>query len=329
MAIVSITSDLGLFHVNEALSQFAQGYAQDADSFIASQVAPVVNVDNKSDVYYVGKTEHLQLHDTTRAPGSLFPQIEWEVSEDAYTCKSYGVEVASPWEMAKNADAAIDVEQENVTLGVDALMLNAEYRVAAAATSTSNFTHQDATDEWNAKTSGVSLSDPYDDVEYSKSLVVAQCGHLPNTLYMNYVAYRALINNTFIKDRIKYTEAGRAAVITPQLLALVFDVDQILVGKAIYDTSVPGSGASPSMAYVWPDTICGVAYIDNRIGPLRAKILAPMRTFVWTAMGGRFASRSYVFDPRMANICQTVDYVDEKVTVAGAANLITAVTGSD
>lgn len=331
MAIVSISSDLGLFHVNEALSQFAQGYAQDADSFIASQIAPVINVDSKSDVYYVGQTEHLQLSDTSRAPGSLFPQVEWAVSESAYTCKSYGVEVSMGWELPKNADAALDVEQENVTLAVDRLMLASEYRTMYQAVnggftafdSGKNFANSGTNTKWDAKTTGVSTQDPYDDVEVAKEGILNLVGHLPNTLVMNYPTYRAVLDNTFIKDRVKYTEAaGIAGVITNEALCRVFDVEQILVGKAVYDTATPGSGAVPSMSYIWPNAKCFVAYIDNRIGPLRAKILAPLRTFVWTAMGGRFASRSYVFDPRMSNVVQCVDYVDENVTCTGAMAII-------
>jgi hypothetical protein len=321
MATVTVTSDLGLFHINEALSQFAQGYAQDADNMIADKLMPPIMVDQKSDQYYIGQTEHLQLSDVNRAPGSLFPQVEWAVTDDGYVCKSYGVEVTAPWEMPRNADAAIDVEQENVTLAVDRLLLASEYRTMTALTNTSTFSHAAASAKWNAVSSGVSTEDPYVDVEAAKAVVVGAIGHVPNTLWMNYNTFRALMNNTFIKDRVKYTQPG--AMITPQVLANVFDVDQILVAKALYDSSVPGSGATPSMSYVWPDGYVGVAYIDNRVGPLRAKILAPGRTFVWTAMGGRFATRSYVFDPRMANVVQCVDYVDEKVTCAGAQYLLT------
>ena len=333
MATVQVTSDLGFYHINEALTQFAQGYAQDADAFIGDKLAPVIQVDNKSDQFYTGLTEHLQISDTSRAPGSLFGQVEWALSEDGYLCKSYGVEVRTPFEMPKNADAAIDIEQENVTLAVDRLMLASEYRISAALSATASFTNFQAGKaitgtgsnvKWNAMGSGVSSADPYNDVETAKAGVVAAVGHLPNTVWMNYNTYRALKANTYIKDRVKYTEIGTAAVITDELLAHVFDVEQVLVGKAVYDASIPGSGATPSMSFLWPDGVVGVAYIDNRIGPLRAKILAPMRQFVWTAMGGRFASRSYVFDPANANVVQCVDYVDEKITCAGAQVLITS-----
>ena len=170
----------------------------------------------------------------------------------------------------------------------------------------------------------MSVSDPYSDIETAKAIVIAATGHVPNTVWMNYPTYRALVNNTNMRERVKYTEMGSAAVITPNLLCHVFDIEKLLVGKAVYDASVPGSGVDPAMTWVWPTGTVGVAYIDNRIATLRAAILAPMRTFVWTAMGGRFSTRSYVFDPRNANVVQCADYVDEKVTCAGAQTLITA-----
>ena len=327
MATVTITSDLGYFHINEALSQYAQGYGQDADAFIAAKIAPIIEVDNKSDQYYIGDTSHLQLHDLARTPGSVFAQLEWIVSEDGYICKSYGAEVTAPFEMARNADAAIAVEQENVTLAVDGLMLGSEYRTMLAATNTSTFAHAAAhggnagATKWNAFTTGVSSGDPYFDIEAAKTTVVDTIGHLPNTMWMNYNTWRALFNNTFVKARVLNTEPG--AMITPAILANLYDLDQVLIAKSLYDSSVPGSGSSPAFSYIWPDGVVGLAYIDNRIGPLLSKILAPLRTFVWTEMGGRFASRSYVDDRRAANVVQCVDYVDEHVTCAGAQALIT------
>lgn len=327
MALVTTTSDLGYFHQNEALSQYAQGYGQDATNFIGSQIAPIIEVDNKSDTYYIGDTAHMQLHDLSRRPGSVFAQLEWAVSEDAYVCKSYGAEVTAPFEEAKNADAAIAVEQENVTLAVDALMIASEYRTMLVATNTSTFPNTVAkggngsATKWNAFSSSVSTGDPYFDVEAAKDTVVAGCGELPNTMWMNYNTWRAMFNNTFVKARVLNTEPG--SMITPAILANLYDVEQVLIARGKFDGSQPGSGNTPAFQYIWPDGVVGLAYIDNRIGPLLSKIIAPMRTFVWTVMGGRFGSRSYVDDRRAANVVQTVDYVDEHVTCAAAQALIT------
>jgi hypothetical protein len=334
MATVTVTSDLGYFHINEALTQFAQGYGQDADAFIGDKLAPVIQVDAKSDQYYNGLTEHLQLSDTARAPGSLFPQVEWALSEDGYLCKSFGVEVRTPFEMPKNADAAIAVDEENVTLAVDRLMLASEYRIMNALSATGTFvnfqagktiTGSGSNVKWTAGTVGANTADPYNDIETAKAGVVAATGHLPNTIWMNYNTYRELKLNSNIMKRVLYSGALPGAVITDAILAQVFDVENVYVGKAVFDASIPGSGATPTMSFLWPDGVVGVSYVDNRIGPLRAKILAPMRQFVWTAMGGRFATRSYVFDPANSNVVQCVDYVDEKVTCAGAQVLITSV----
>src|ERR1039457_4268770 len=113
MAVVAHSSDLGLFHHDEALTNYAQGYAQDVTAFIGDQIAPPIPVKNKSDTYFVGQTERLQRHDVTRAPGGTFGQIEWGVSEDAYIAKPYGIEVTAPWEWSLNADEAIDFTQQN------------------------------------------------------------------------------------------------------------------------------------------------------------------------------------------------------------------------
>jgi len=49
-----------------------------------------------------------------------------------------------------------------------------------------------------------------------------------------------------IIDRIKYTSATFAGTITPQLLAEAFDIEQVVVSKAVYNTSQENVTASMS-----------------------------------------------------------------------------------
>ena len=320
MAIATISSNLGLFHIDEALSQFALGYAQSADAFIADKIAPPLMVDKQSDVYYIGGTEHLQKVDAARGPGGTFKNVSFAVSEDTYNCKFYGLQNSMPWELPANADAAIDPVQEAITEIVDLLMLRSEVAVASVMTTGGNWTGSGAClGTWRTLTSGVSDHDPVLDIEAAKTTVVDNCGHLPNTMFMNYPQWVTLRNNTFIKARVLNTMPG--ALGTPALVASLLDLDQVLVAKAVYATSEVD--ATPTMDYVWPTGTVGLAYIDNRVGPLRSKVMTPARQFVWTVMGGRFASRSFPFDPTMSTVAQVVDYVDEKVCVAGACTLLT------
>jgi hypothetical protein len=320
MPIAQIGSNLDLFHIDQAMSDFAVGYAQDASDMIADQVAPVVSVAKRSDAYWKGRTEHMQRHNTLRQNRSQFGRGGFENAVDTYYCKQYGWEEPLDWADPANEDEALDVENEQVTLCVDILQLDYEGRTADTAQDTSKFPHTGVT-----ATLLDPACDPTEDVENAKDEVRGATGHVPNTVTMGYRAWRRLLLLDSMKQRIKYTGDQQASVITAAQVAQVFGVDRILIGKAVYDSTpaLPGVDANPTMVDVWDPGVIIISYVDPRIAPLRGKVICPMRTFVWNKLGGRFATRTYQQDETTSTVVQSIDFTDEKIVVAKAAYLLT------
>jgi len=98
--------------------------------------------------------------------------------------------------------------------------------------------------QWSDNGSG----DPFTDIETGQTTILQNTGHLPNVLVLAWPVYQALRKHPLIIDRIKYTMGGGAmsANITPQLLASAFDVEEVVVAKAVYNTAAEGITGSYS-----------------------------------------------------------------------------------
>jgi hypothetical protein len=77
-------------------------------------------------------------------------------------------------------------------------------------------------------------STPIQDVETAKLTIKSITGLNANTLVVSERVHGILKNHENVIDRFKYTQRG---IITDQLLAAVFEVDNYLVAKAIKATS--------------------------------------------------------------------------------------------
>ena len=93
---------------------------------------------------------------------------------------------------------------------------------------------------WNDDVNG----DPFTDIATGQTTILQNTGFEPNTLVLSYAAYQALRKHPLVIDRIKYTTRADAAKITPDLLAGAFDVDRVLVSKAVYNTSPEGTASA-------------------------------------------------------------------------------------
>lgn len=309
-------------HIDQALSDFAIGYAQEPSAFIAEQVAPVVNVAKMTDKYWVGGKESFKDPGTSarRGPGAEFGRVELAISTDSYTCEGYGLEAPVAQEEQANADNGINPEQEATALVVDLLKLNYERRVAALVQSGSVFTNTAAlaaADRWDN-----AASDPIATVQTYKETIRQLIGREPNTLVIGQSVYSKLRQHPDIIERTKYTQLG--TMVNEKLIAQFFDIDKVLVGKGIYDTAI--EGLPVSMSDIW-GKIAWLAYVDPNVGPFRRKVTCPIRTFVWTGSpsNGRFGVDTYYEPQRKSDIVQVTDYTDEKVVDVNTAFLMTTV----
>jgi hypothetical protein len=115
----------------------------------------------------------------------------------------------------------------------------------------------------------------------------------PNTLVLGYEVFRQLKNHPDLVDRIKYTSSQ---TITEDMLARMFDLDRVLVAKAVKATNNEGATEAYSFAY-------GKAALLAHVAPSPG-LLTPSAgySFNWTGVSGGIGSTIGVSSFRMESL---------------------------
>jgi hypothetical protein len=238
-------------HVDAALTNLSLAYMQDETRFIADRVFTPVPVDKQSDKYFVWSREEIYRDSMEkRAPGNESAGSGFSVSTDTYYSEQWALHKDVPEQLIANADPAADpVAAANRYLAQQA-MIRKEREFATTAFATSIWTTDWAgvsasptTDEFlQFDQSG---SDPIETVLAAKDAVALLTGYDPVALVVGVDVHRTLKTHSVIKDAVKYTQR---AVIRNEMIAELFEVDDYLVSRAVYNTAADGDTASYSFA---------------------------------------------------------------------------------
>ena len=228
----------GNLHINKALTNISVKYKN--NEYIASKVLKDVPVKKESDLYYV-HVRDFRLPDTLRANKAPSNQVTWGVSTSSYVLNEHALSDVITDRDRRNADSPISPDIEATELLTDKIQLRFEKEIADLLFTTgswsNNMTGSTAT-SWKYNTT---TSAPIQNVLSATGLIIKNSGTKPNTLVLGWDTFEALKENTNVYDRIKYVER---AIVTEDLLAALFDVDKVYVGKAIYDAGAEGVGES-------------------------------------------------------------------------------------
>jgi hypothetical protein len=233
-------------HVDAILTNISVAYMQRAENFIADKVFPIVPVDKQSDKYFVyTKNDWLRDEAKVRADGTESVGSGYNITTDTYFADVYAIHKDVGDQTRANADAPINVDREAAEFVTHRLLTRREIQFvndfmkdgvwannASGVSSTSPTTGQFT--QW----SNYTASDPIEDIEEAKSDILSVTGYEANTLVLGYDVFRALKNHPDLVDRIKYTSSQ---TITEDMLARMFDIDRVLVSKAVNATNAEGA----------------------------------------------------------------------------------------
>ena len=244
-------------HVAAALTNIAVAYIQDESNYIAEAVFPLVPVQHQTDKYFVWskadffRDEALKRSDATESAGSGVNLTTQSYSADVWALhQDIGAQIRS------NADPAVELDM-TITRALTQKLLIRRDRIFAANFMTTSVWSRDVTGA--AAGTGVvgstttvywdddAASDPFTDIATQQTYILTNTGFMPNKLVLSWSAYQALRKHPLIIDRIKYTSATFAGTITPQLLAEAFDIEQVVVSKAVYNSAAENITASMAM----------------------------------------------------------------------------------
>jgi hypothetical protein len=296
---------------DQLLTNISLQFAAAPEGYLADKVLPPVPVAKESAAYWVYDKSRLDAPDSKRAPRSQYNRIDWNVTTYTYLAEQYGLEGEIDDEERKNAASPLDLDVDTTEIVTDMVLNNREKRVADLVLSTATISQNitlAGVDQWN----DYANSDPLDDVKTARTTIYSGApGYAPNVMLMGYLAFETLKLHPDVKEIVKYTER---AIVTKQILAAVFEVDEVLVGKVIRRTSK--EGAVDAFADVWGKDVL-LFYRENRPSLKRASFGYQMRSSDLRVF-------RYREDKRDTDVIRVSEKQDEKIVAAQTAYLIKA-----
>lgn len=295
---------------DELLTNISVQFAAAPEGYLADSVLPPVPVAKESAAFWVYDKSRMDAPDSKRAPRSEYNRIDWNVTTDTYLAEQYGLEGEIDDEERKNQASPLDLDIDTTEIVTDMVLNNREKRVADLVLNTSVVTQNttlSAGNQWND-----SGSDPLSNISTARTTIYgAAPGYTPNTLVMGYYVFEALKNHPDIKEIVKYTER---AIITRQILAAVFEVDEVLVGKVT--RRVSKEGTADSFIDVWGKDVL-LFYKETRPSLKRASFGYQMRQ-------NDLRVFRYREDKRDTDVIRVSEKADEKIVAPQLAYLIKA-----
>jgi hypothetical protein len=246
-------------HVDGLLTNVAVEYKNQA--MIGRLLFPKCPVTKSSDKYAVFGTEEFNIEaNNLRAPGDPSQEVDFTLSTDSFSCKAHAEKIPLPDETVKMADNPINPRVRFTNKLMRKMLLDEEYALAAQVQSGTYMT-QNVTlagvNQWSDKVN----SDPEANVDTAKAAILLGTSMDANTIAMGYQVWQQLKAHPDLKDVIKYSQKG---ILTQELVAEFFGVDQVIVGKCLYNTAKEGQ--TRSLSYVWGKNLI-VAYVEPNPSP--------------------------------------------------------------
>lgn len=232
-------------HIDRALTNMSVAYMQDQTNFVATRMFPLVPVEKQSERYFVySREDWFRDEAEERAPGTESAGGGYDIDNTpSYFARKYGYHKDVTEEDRTNADSPLTPDSDATDFVSDKLLLRREVLWA---------TKYFGTGIWTTEYAGVAAnpnatqklhwsdanSDPIKDITNAGVVMAQMTGKRPNKLCIGAFVFDALKSHAKILDRIKYTQKG---VVTLDLLATLFEVEEVMVAWAVKNVSKKGA----------------------------------------------------------------------------------------
>ena len=208
--------DLSVEHINRALMSSSIAFTNDRDAFAARAGCAVINVEDKSDLYFVygrelgsrksaqgGAARNLR---SLRMPGSEAAEIDISLSTAPYQCTEYSYKDFVADAEIKKADAPLQPLLDAQTELMNTLMNDTEqlYALICADPTTYNAANTTllvtGTTSWKTSTSTLLTN-----LDTAKRVVELNCQRAANTITVSADTSRTIIEHPDIKTTMQYT----------------------------------------------------------------------------------------------------------------------------
>lgn len=243
--------------VDPILSTHARGYRN--AEFVSQFLFPRAMVPNRSMRQLKFGKESFRLLNTKRAPGSNVKRVQYGYAADPISLLQDALEGVVPIEHQQEADAVpgVDLGANAINMVLDSLDLGLEYDCAVMARNAANYAASNKVTLTTTARWTQSASTPIEDLKAANEAIRRMTGRYANTLVLGPNAKNGLTKHASIKDQFKYTSAES---VTLKMLAALFELDEVVCGKAVY---LPETAADTAAATdVWGDDAI-LAYVPK------------------------------------------------------------------
>lgn len=288
---------LSQVHINAPLTNILTAYMQDAADFVAAKVFPVVPVEKKSDLYFtLNKNDWLRSQARKRADATESAGGGFGVSTANYNCEVFAFHKDVGDQIRANADSPLDMDRD-ASLFVGRQLLLAQEQDWAAQYFTTGVWGTDVVGGVGfTKWSDYAGSNPLLDIKTARSTIKQNTGYAPNKLVLGYQVFETLVDHPMLVDRYKYTNAE---TLTKEMIARLFQVDEVIVASAVQASN--DEGATASYGFIAPNSAL-LCYVAPKPG-----ILVPSAgyTFMWKGVSGGLGTETAVKSFYMNHLAAT------------------------
>ena len=298
------------YHVDNVLTNMSVAYHN--DDLIAEKIFPRLEVPGRTGFYYTFDKSKFRIENSERTGVSRAKRVSYGMTKTAFgplleqsleEAIEYEVRDTYPTPHDARVDATEDVS-ERLDLGHEKAVAD----IAFSATYITNNVTLSGTDQW----SDYANSDPFSDIQTGIDAVKAASVMMPNTMVIGYEVWAKLRHHPDLLGRLS---VANIRVLTPQLLADLIGIKQVLIGGAMHNTAVEGQ--ADSLGYVWGKN-CLLAYIAPKVGLKKLSL-----GYTLQVKGARYIDR---WDEKAvkAEFVRANDYYQAKTVAVEAGYLIVA-----
>lgn len=291
---------------NRVLTNLSVRYAP--GGHVANRFAPRVPVAQEADIFYVYDFAAFEVPETLREPRSRYNQIDWTVSTDTYFAQEHGLEQPIDDRERRNAVGVLDIERDSTFVLTQNLLNARDRRVANLLKSTATYPAGHTVTLAGAAQWTDPTSDPLGDIADGRVAIQKASGLLPNVLGMGYNVFEALMVHP---DITQY--AGEGGLVTEEVLARVFRVEEIIIGSVLYNTAM--AGQPTNLGDIWANDVI-LFRRENTAPALRTP------SFVYQFVAQDFRVFQYRNEEITSDIIRVNEIVAEKVVAPKLGYLI-------
>jgi len=258
----------GSININKALTSLSVQYKN--ENYIANDVLPNIPVLKDSDLYWVYASD-FRLEETARTNKALANMATYSMSTSSYAVTEHALKDIITETDRANADAPLNLDKDVTEYLVDKIMMRQEIDCSRLLFTTTNWGNNATIATATSWAYNTLTSNPVLAVVSATSVILFNSGKKANKMVIGFQGYDVLRENNNVYGRIMYVER---AIMTPEILASMFDLQKVYVGHGAY-TEVD-EGLTVSLSSIWgPDAWIG--YVDQTPGLRKASAAGCLR----------------------------------------------------